>query len=135
MASARQVRHLGVGDKLEAADPRARISRGKTITIVTAPERWAYAAALPLELGPGGTSGMMILVRGRVLGGEIGIGVLTADKKTFTVEQMFGASNKAMEATIPLPESRLVSDLIIRNTAKNSRSTFVLEELSLWQLQ
>jgi hypothetical protein len=104
------------------------------LSVTTAPEQWAYAAAIPVH-SPAERKGVVLKIRARVGRGEIGFGLLSADEKSFVVEQRYGPSENPIDLFLPLPSASGVSKLVIRNTAANrAASTAIVESVETWKL-
>jgi hypothetical protein len=97
------------------------------VVITTAPEQWAYAASIPIV--PGSSPGwkLLIHVRGRVLKGQIGIGILNGRRNSFEREEFLSASATTRDFYIPIPDPAQASELIIRNSA----ATGTVSEIAL----
>jgi hypothetical protein len=119
---------------IELAYDKAAIERGTLITVPTAAEQWAYAAAIPLH-PTGETQGVMLKLRMLVTRGEIGVGILASDQKRFITERRYGPAAEPIDILLPMPSPAVGCRLIIRNTAPNARmSQVVLESIETWKL-
>src|SRR5262249_12790805 len=119
---------------IELAYDKAAIERGTLITVTTAAEQWAYAAAIPLH-PVGEAQGVMLKLRTLVTRGEIGVGILASDQKQFITERRYGPVAEPMDILLPMPSPAEGCRLIIRNTAPNARvSQVVLESIEMWKL-
>jgi len=68
----------------------------------------------------------------RTLEGKTGVGVLSADGKTFLVERSVRPSAHAMEVILPLPSPPVSGDLVIRNVATgNAISKAIIERIEI----
>jgi 2-polyprenyl-3-methyl-5-hydroxy-6-metoxy-1,4-benzoquinol methylase len=119
---------------IELANDQASIQPGTLITVTTAPQQWAYAAAIPLH--PSGDSwGVVLKIRAQVTSGEIGFGILASDQKRFTTEQRSGQSAELADILLPLPPLAEGCSLILRNTAPNATvSQVILESIETLKL-
>jgi 2-polyprenyl-3-methyl-5-hydroxy-6-metoxy-1,4-benzoquinol methylase len=119
---------------IQLACDQAAIQQGTLITVTTAPQQWAYAAAIPLH--PSGDSwGVVLKLRAQVTRGEIGFGILASDQKRFLTEQRYGQASEPADILLPLPPLAEGCSLIIRNTAPNAMvSQVVLESIETWKL-
>lgn len=114
---------------------KAAIERGSPVVITTAPEQWAYAAALPLNVKAEWGPGVVLRIRAQVLSGRVGFGALTPDGKSFAVEQMIDPSAQVVEVDLPLRGPLPVAELIVRNVAPgNVRSRVAVQSLEFWKL-
>jgi len=119
---------------IELAYDKAAIERGTLITVTTAAEQWAYAAAIPLH-PTGEAQGVMLKLRTLVTRGEIGVGILASDQKHFITEQRYGPAAEPVDILLPMPSPAEGCRLIIRNTAPNATaSQVVLESIEMWKL-
>lgn len=120
-------------NQIRLASSKAAIEHGSSIEVTTAPEQWAYAAEVPLD-SSASKPGAVLRLRGRVLEGEIGFGILTADKKSFSIEQSYPSSvGRGVDVVLPIAPSSAA--LIVRNTATGGRkSKVLLDSLELWKL-
>ena len=134
LAPARRIDSTVRLEDLESATPQASIRKDRAVTITTSPQRWAYAAAVRVR-PPGVADGLFVRVRGRVVHGEIGIGLLSADQRSFLVEESRGASDAPLDIALPLPSPGAPARLIIRNTSSSGRSSVVVESIETWKVE
>jgi hypothetical protein len=121
-------------EEASVANTKAQIKLAGVLSVTTAPEQWAYAAAIPVH-SPAERKGVVLKIRARVGRGEIGFGLLSADEKSFVVEQRYGPSENPIDLFLPLPSASGVSKLVIRNTAANrTASTAIVESVETWKL-
>ncbi len=116
------------------ASADASIETRDGIVVTTPPQPWAYAAALPLRL-PAQTGVCLIVhVKIRVLEGEVRVGILAADERSFLTEKTVAAGpHGSWEIDLPILLAGPVGNLILRNGAGASRSKAILEEVSAWK--
>ncbi|MEX2301079.1 MAG: FkbM family methyltransferase [Bryobacterales bacterium] len=114
---------------------QAHIEHGAKLVITTASERWSYAASLRLGVDPEEGPDLAVEARLRVLEGEIGVGVLAADERSFVVEAD-AAANNGLGACLflRLPCPPVVGPLIVRNVSASGPSKAVLEAVSICRL-
>lgn len=120
-------------DKFERANvPHATLQRGRPLRITTAPERFSYAAVLKFEI-PSHLSGMpYILVRGRVMSGRIGVGLLDLKNNSFQVEKSVKPEAGWTDIYVPVSFAGNADQLVIRNAAEgNTRSEMLIEDVAL----
>jgi hypothetical protein len=135
LAPARLIEPYAKLAEIASANPQASIERAPVLSITTAPELWSYAAALPLHI-PAGASGIVLKIRARVLAGEIGFGLLSADEKSLLVEQRYAKSGDSIDVVLPAPPGGRTGKLIIRNTAPGgARSSVIVEKIETWKLE
>jgi hypothetical protein len=85
---------------------------------------------------PAGASGIVLKIRARVLAGEIGFGLLSADEKSLLVEQRYAKSGDSIDVVLPAPPGGRTGKLIIRNTAPGgARSSVIVEKIETWKLE
>ena len=134
LAAAHQIDSCAWLQEITSAYSRASVKRGNPVEVTTAPEQGAYAAAMPIRCRAR-SSGVVIRIRARVASGEIGFGLLSADRQSFPVEQFQGPSDQPLEILLPLPATPL-SSLIVRNVAPTgTASTVFIESIETWKLE
>ena len=134
LASAHRIEPWAHLSDIQLAYDQASIQPGTVITVTTAPQQWAYAAAIPLH--PSGDSwGVVLKLRAQVTSGEIGVGILASDQKRFLTEQRYRQTAEPVDILLPLPPLVEGCSLILRNTAPNTTvSQVVLESIETWKL-
>jgi len=134
LASAHRIEPWAHLSDIQLAYDQASIQPGTVITVTTAPQQWAYAAAIPLH--PSGDSwGVVLKLRAQVTSGEIGVGILASDQKRFLTEQRYRQTAEPADILLPLPPLVEGCSLILRNTAPNTTvSQVVLESIETWKL-
>ena len=114
---------IEVEDVLRLADVRscnnAQLVGAGPIAITTAPERWSYAAALPIRLGDNAavqSARLVIRVDVTIEAGRVGIGVVNQAMDAFVGKEtpLFEPGQHTAEITVT--DSRRGQWLIIRNT-------------------
>jgi len=119
-------------DAIRLAYPKASIHLGHPVQVITADERWAYAAAFTLHV-PASLSGPAFLyMRGRVVNGQIGLGVLDHKSNTFQPEKNVAPSPGLVDIYVPVLYPERADELIVRNTAEGGvRSEMLIEDVGL----
>ena len=121
---------VGAIEQFVPASEDADIHYGSAVTVLTPPERWAYAAQLPRDAYLGSLARGTVYVRMHVTEGEIEAGILTADGRTFLVERKVAAGVAPQTVSLPIAR-RGAGDLVIRNAADGGRrSKVVLYQVS-----
>jgi hypothetical protein len=133
LAPARRVESCVRLEEASLANAKASIKLAGVLSVTTAPEQWAYAAAIPVH-SPAEAKGIVLKIRARVVHGEIGFGLLSADEKSFVVEQRHEKSDSPIDVILPLPSAGGVSKVVIRNTANRAASTAIVEMMETWKL-
>jgi hypothetical protein len=122
-------------DEVELEYNNASIVRKPDLMITTAPEKWAYAASIPVHASVQ-ARGIVLRVRAHILNGEVGFSLLSADRKSLQFEQSYSSSHEPIDVFLPVLPSDGHSRLLIRDTAPNgTRSCVVLDGIETWQLE
>jgi hypothetical protein len=110
----------------------ATIESGRPLKITTAEQRWAYAASFRINM-PAGLSGRVyVVLRARVLKGQIGVGVLDLRKNFFMVERSLAPSPDMADVYLPVPFPDRADELVVRNVSPDgARSEILIEDLGL----
>lgn len=121
-------------NQIMPASQQACIEGGDAVRVTTPSQPWAYAAAIPLRLPLQAGTCLIVQVRLKVLEGEIRIGVLAADERSFVVEKTARASHGgSVQIDLPILLAGPLGNIIVRNGALETRSRAVLEEISVWR--
>ena len=119
-------------DALAPALDGISIQRGHPTTVTMLPIQWSSGAAIPLHLPVGLHGDLFVLVRARVLAGQVGIGVLDRELKGYQVERFVDAGPEAADVYLPVPLAETADSLLIRNTAKGTvASSIAVEDVAL----
>lgn len=119
-------------DKIQLVPGKGSLVRGRPMKVITPPERWAYAASFPLHLPANPNGAEYLLVRARVVNGQIGLGVLDHSNNTFQLEKNVAQSEGLVDTYVPLLNPSHADELIVRNTAEgNLRSEIHIEDVSV----
>jgi hypothetical protein len=123
-------------DAIAPATDGVSIERGRPTKITTLPQQWANAAAIPLHIPSGPHGDLFVLVRARVLNGQVGVGVLDRELKNYQVEKFVDAGPETVDIYLPVPLPEMAGSLLIRNTAKGAvASQIVVEDVALVAVQ
>lgn len=121
-------------EQIMLASEQACIEGGDKVVVTTPSQPWAYAAAIPLRLPLQTGLCLIVRVRLKVLEGEIRIGVLAADERSFVVEKTACAGHDGpVEIDLPILLAGPVGNIIVRNGTAGTRSIAVLEDVSVWR--
>jgi hypothetical protein len=111
---------------------KAELHSGPPLEIVTGPQRWSYAAQIPIKMPSGLTGTRFILVRARATSGQIGLGVLDEKGNRFQIEKILQPSTGMTDTYLPLSNPDRADALMIRNVAEGgARSSVLLEDATL----
>jgi hypothetical protein len=119
-------------DQARTAFEQASMRRGPPMEITTAPQRWSYAVEIPIHPPADRARVRFVLVRGRVLEGAAGVGVLNDDGEALQHERSVPPSDAAIDIYLPVPAPERAAKLIIRNTAEGDvRTKMIVEDVAL----
>ena len=94
--------------------------------------QWANAAAIPLHIPNGPHGDLFLLIRARVLNGQVGVGILDRELQGYQIEKFVDAGPEMTDIYLPLPLPETAGSLMIRNTAKGAvASQIVIEDVAL----
>jgi hypothetical protein len=111
---------------------QASIERGPPVKVITAAQPGAYAASLAVHI-PAGVSGAgFLIVRARVLKGQVGMGVLDSRTGEFQAEMSVRPSAAVSEVYVPILSPERTRTLIIRNGPEGGvKSEVLIEDITL----
>jgi organic radical activating enzyme len=112
-----------VGSLIPAGEG-STIEKGSPTRIVTAPGRWWYAAAVPLE-PPAGTPELWVRVRARVVAGEAGFGLLNRAGDAFQERFFIPPSASRVTMYLHSADPSDLTMLIIENSSAAGKPTEV----------
>ncbi len=119
-------------DAIERAADAVSIQPGRPTKITTLPVQWANAAAIPLHIPNGPHGDLFLLIRARVLNGQVGVGILDRELQGYQIEKFVDAGPEMTDIYLPLPLPETAGSLMIRNTAKGAvASQIVIEDVAL----
>ncbi len=119
-------------DAMAPASTGISIQRGRPTTVTTLPIQWANGAAIPLQIPSGPHGDLFVLIRARVLNGQVGLGVLDRELKGYQVEKFVDAGPEAVDIYLPVPLPETADSLMIRNTAQGTvASRIAIEDAAL----
>jgi cephalosporin hydroxylase len=118
-----------LGQQMGTITPTA----GGHVEVVTAPRAWAYAARMPLpRRAPDGATSGAVRVRAELLaGGPVGIGVVTADGKSFIDRRLVTVPAKVVEVFLHVPQLALAGDLVVQTWDRATSGTVRLESVTV----
>ena len=135
LARAHQVKPLASLEEAQLAYSQASIIRKPELTINSAPQRWVFAAMIPVHASVN-AHWIVVKIRAHIVSGEVGFSFLRTDGKDVQDEQSYSKSQNPVEVFLPLPRSGGLSKLIIRSTAPDGTvSRAVLDGIETWQLE
>lgn len=119
-------------DTIQLIPGKGSLQRGHPMKVTTPPERWAYAASFPLHVPANLNGAAYLLVRARVVSGQIGLGVLDHSNNSFQVEKNVNPSPGLTDTYVPVFNPVQANELIVRNTAGGDlRSQILIEDVAL----
>jgi hypothetical protein len=119
-------------DAIEPAFDTVSIERGRPTKITMVPQQWSSGATIPLHIPSGPHGDLFVLIRARVLKGQVGVGVLDRELKGYQVEKFVDASPQMADIYLPVPLPETASSLLIRNTAEGAvASQILIEDVAL----
>jgi hypothetical protein len=119
-------------EAIEQALDGVSIQRGRPTKITMVPLQWSSGATFPLHLPSGPHGDLFILIRARVLNGQVGVGVLDRELKGYQVEKFVDAGPEMTDIYLPVPLPETASSVLVRNTAKGAvPSQIVIEDVAL----
>jgi len=119
-------------EAIEQALAGVSIERGRPTKITMVPLQWSNGAAFPLRIPSGPHGDLFVLIRARVLNGQVGVGVLDRELKGYQVEKFVDAGPEMTDIYLPVPLPETASSVMVRNTAKGAvASQIVIEDVAL----
>lgn len=119
-------------EAIEQALAGVSIERGRPTKITMVPLQWSNGAAFPLRIPSGPHGDLFVLIRARVLNGQVGVGVLDRELKGYQVEKFVDAGPEMTDIYLPVPLPETASSVMVRNTAKGAvASQIVIEDIAL----
>ncbi len=118
-------------DSIELKYDKASIDSGDPVRVTTAATQWSNAASIPLNAPAGLARPCYLLLRARVVNGQIGLGVVEAGG-SLQIERAVGPSPAMIDIYVPVPFPDHVDALSIRNVAPDGvRSQIEIESVAL----
>ena len=103
-------------DKIAASQPSASVYQGPPVRIVTAPDRYSYAATVPLVLND--THGFVIVrARGKVLRGQVGFGILNRSQRDFQYQTSILPEEQPQDVSLPVSSPSTAGSVMVSNSA------------------
>ena len=106
----------------------AKMLSGRPLGIITGPQRWSYAAQIPIRMPAGLAGKRFVLVRARVTEGQVGVGVLDERSNSFLLERELKPSAGMADVYLPLEKPERADLLMIRNVAEGGKPSSVMIE-------
>jgi hypothetical protein len=117
---------------MEQAPGGVAIEPGRPTRITMVPQQWSSGATIPLHMPSGRPGDLFVLIRARVLNGQVGVGVLDRELKGYQVEKFVDAGPEMTDIYLPVPLPETASSVLIRNTAKGAvASQIAIEDVAL----
>jgi len=114
------------------AENDASLLKDRPLKLVTPAAQWAFAARMPVNVARDLAGPVFFQVRGRVVTGQVGIGVLDTQTNDFQIEKDVAASAGMTDIYVPVISPETAGSLVIRNAATgNTRSEMLLDAVSL----
>jgi hypothetical protein len=108
------------------------VEPGHPTKITMLPQQWSDGAAIPLHIPSAPHGDLFVLVRARVLNGQVGVGVLDRELKGYQVEKFVDAGPAVADIYLPVPLPETASSVMVRNTAKGAVvSQIAIEDVAL----
>jgi len=124
----------GVLKDMQLCDVRAEIGPGSPTPIQTPPERWSWAAAIPLDLPSEITGEVWVRVRATVSQGETAFGVLRRDTDSYQDRCFVGAKPEPQTVFLEVSNPADARSLIVENsTADGKPAKLLLETVTVLQ--
>uniref|UniRef100_Q02BA3 Uncharacterized protein n=1 Tax=Solibacter usitatus (strain Ellin6076) TaxID=234267 RepID=Q02BA3_SOLUE len=121
---------LPIAEGLQSSSEKATLERvGQSWRVITSPQQWAYAAAIPLPAIQSGRR-RTIRIRGHVVRGKVGFGLLNRSGQ-YSMEQFVDGPAQTTEISLPAESTDDVATLMIRNGGSDGPSEVVLDSIDI----
>ena len=114
-----------------SAYDKSSIQRTSPMLITTSPAAWSFSALIPIIVDPAMGGKAVAHIRGRVLSGAVGIGILDQRGNTIQNEQYVFPSASFTDIYFPCGPNGRPDGLIIRNIFTKGRSQIAVEATEL----
>jgi len=119
-------------EAIERALDGVSLEPGRPAKITMVPLQWSSGADIPLHIPSGPHGDLFVLIRARVLNGQVGLGVLDRELKGYQVEKFVDAGPEMTDIYLPVPLPETATSVMVRNTAKGAvASQVVIEDVAL----
>jgi hypothetical protein len=119
-------------EAIELALDGVSIERGRPTRITMVPLQWSGGATFPLRIPSGPHGDLFVLIRARVLNGQVGVGILDRELQGYQIEKFIDAGPEMTDIYLPVPLPETASSVLVRNTAKGAvASQIVIEDVAL----
>jgi hypothetical protein len=119
-------------DALERALDEVSMEPGHPTKITMYARQWSDGATVPLHIPSAPHGDLFVLIRARVLNGQVGVGVLDRELKGYQVEKFVDAGPEMTDIYLPVPLPETATSVMVRNTAKGAvASQIVIEDVAL----
>lgn len=105
------------------------------VHVTTGPTCWGYAAEIPFSVSQRIPSrqGFRLVVRASVQKGEIGVGILSQDGRTFLVELRFDPRTDREQVSAEVDGIENAKAIVVRNTFRDGQPSYaVIEDVGLY---
>jgi hypothetical protein len=121
-------------EKVEVAQPGAVVSLGPPVRVVTPAGVYSYGAMIPLSLE--GAAGLLLVkAKLKVVHGEIGIGILNKDIKSFQGQEFFAPEPQSKEVVVAITDPAIAGRVIVRNGKAPGASEALLEAIGVYSVK
>jgi len=117
-------------DAIDTTGGGASLTSRPPFVVTTALQQWTHAASLPLNAPPGLHRPVYLLLRGRVLSGQIGYVVEDANGET-QVHKSVGPTAAAADIYVPVPSPDTAKSVVIQNDAERTAYRLEIERVFL----
>jgi hypothetical protein len=119
-------------EAMEQALGGVSIEPGRPTRITMVPQQWSSGATIPLHIPSGPHGDLFVMIRARVLNGQVGVGVLDRELQGYQVEKFIDTGPEMTDIYLPVPLPETASSVLVRNTAKGAvASQIVIEDVAL----
>jgi hypothetical protein len=119
-------------ETIKRALDEASVEPGRPTKVTMLAQQWSDGATIPLHIPPAPHGDLFVLIRARVLNGQVGVGVMDRDLKGYQIEKFVDAGPEMTDIYLPVPLPETASLVMVRNTAKGAVvSQIVIEDVAL----
>jgi hypothetical protein len=119
-------------ETIKRALDEASVEPGRPTKVTMLAQQWSDGATIPLHIPPAPHGDLFVLIRARVLNGQVGVGVMDRELKGYQIEKFVDAGPEMTDIYLPVPLPETASLVMVRNTAKGAVvSQIVIEDVAL----